>query len=453
MEISLKKNTSKDNNRFYFIEKISENKNQNNNLQNEIKKLIKYIKHLTIKITKNEKYCPDSIEFNHFEKNNNKFVGKTICNTNFNIILKFDFQENQNEINLDYYLKFSNKKIGFSFNSKIKFEKPKIYITPYQQIKGNNKVYLSQKRKLRFEEEDNSAKVRTLSKPQTYLHNNLNKQFEQLKINQVDEENKKYNLSLDIILNSEIGLNNENNLCYMNGVLQILFHTKPFIEIFIKEAKEKKILSNKNKYPLSTEFFYLIEKINMIAPSNDRKIIYPYVFAQKFFQLSNNFKNGEQDDSERFIRNFLEIISNELNNSFSDLFYGIIETQNYLKCGHLESTIDNSEFLDIPIPIPQQNRYFIINEYLLYKFSNETKFSSNRKCNKCNNKKIFIEKCKLIKLPIVLILTIQRLICNTYYKSNTRIIINTLLKLNNITYKLYAINIHSGTPYYGHYFS
>lgn len=179
---------------------------------------------------------------------------------------------------------------------------------------------------MRFEEEDNSAKKKTLSKPQTYLHNNLknlNKQFEQLKINQDDKENKQYNLSLYIILNSEIGLNNENNLCYMNGVLQILFHTKPFIEIFIKRRKRKKILSNRNKYLLSTEFFYLIDKINIIAPSNDRKIFYPYVFTQKFFQLSNNFKNGEQDDSERFIRNFLEIISNELNNIVFQIYFMI----------------------------------------------------------------------------------------------------------------------------------
>lgn len=121
MRISLKTNT-KDNKKFYFIEKICENKIQNYDPQNKIKKLMKYIKQLKIEITKNENKCPDSIEFNNFEENNNKFEGKSIYKTDFNINLKFCFQENQNEIKLDCYLKFSNQieKIcfHFSFSSK-----------------------------------------------------------------------------------------------------------------------------------------------------------------------------------------------------------------------------------------------------------------------------------------------------------------------------------------------
>ena len=275
-----------------------------------------------------------------------------------------------------------------------------------------------------------------------------------MKINQ-EEEKKEYNLSSDIISNSEIGLINENNFCYMNGILQILFHTKPFIDIFIKEIKEKNILKNQSKYPISTQFFYLINKINLItlSPSNERKIISPFYFAQNFFRLSNNFKNGEQDDAERFIRNFLELISNELNNCFSNLFYGIIQTQTYLQCGDLQSTQENSEFLDIPIPVPKQNENFVILDYLYSKFLKENKFSSNRKCNLCHKKKIFIEKCKLIKFPIILILTIQRLIYNNYCKSITHIEIPNNISLGNNIYELYAINIHSGSPYYGHYYS
>lgn len=459
VQFCLTKKTSSDSIKYYHITDV-----RSGNNSNFMKQLFDNIKKLQIKIDKQEKYTPETIKcITDVESNNQsiKFCGNLINDKKFKIVLRMSCTEKtSNVMNFLLTLKISNtkKNIGFVLKAEKTFLlqnlNTNVNICPLK-ITGKHD-FINQKRKLEIKEEDNSAKNRSLSKPKSYYHNNLkqlNNQLSKITINEEEEENKKYNLSSEIICQSEVGLENEGNLCYMNGALQIFFHTKPFIDEFLKESKEKKILNYPSEYPLSSDFFYLIKKINTIDRTNERKVISPLTFAQKFFRLSNNFKRGEQADAESFIRTFLEIISSELKNSFSNLFYGSIETKNYLKCGHIEPTIDNSEFLDIPIPIPQQNKIFEIDAFLYSKFTKETQFSSNRKCNVCSTKKCFIEKCKLVKAPIILILTLQRQIYNNYYKSTTNISIPVNLILNDSKYSLYAINFHFGTVYSGHYYS
>ena len=457
VQFFLTKKTSTNSFKYYLITDI-----QSEEQSNFMKQLFEKIKKLKIKIDKQEEYTPETIKcITNVKSINQKteFSGQLINDKNFKIVLRMNCTEKSPNV-MDFLLtlKISNSDIdlGFALIEKTQFSfKNSNPITDISRLKLNrNNEFINQKRRFQIEGEDNSAKTRALSKPKSYYHNDLkkiNKQFSQITIN--EEENKKYELSSEIISQSEVGLENEGNLCYMNGALQIFFHTKPFIDEFLKESKEKKILKNPSQYPLSSDFFYLIKKINDIERTNERKVISPVNFAQKFFRLSNNFKRGEQADAESFIRTFLEIISSELKNSFSNLFYGTIETKNYLKCGHIVPTLDNSEFLDIPIPIPQQNKDFEIAHFLYSKFSKETQFSSNRKCNVCFTKKSFIEKCKLVKAPIILILTLQRQIYNNYYKSTTNISIPPYLQLNDSKYSLYAINFHFGTIYSGHYYS
>ena len=115
----------------------------------------------------------------------------------------------------------------------------------------------------------------------------------------------------NILLQSGIRLYNAGGSCYMASIIQILIHSKKFLDIFLnKEIKDKNSLSN---------LFYNF--INNIAISKSYKEIKKYEknFNNKFIY---KFKSNHVNDPMTFFNEFIKQIAEESNKNILNLFKG-----------------------------------------------------------------------------------------------------------------------------------
>jgi ubiquitin C-terminal hydrolase len=216
----------------------------------------------------------------------------------------------------------------------------------------------------------------------------------------------------------------------------------------------------------------------------------------KFRSLHPQFKNLN-NDSQEFIRFFLQDINNELNrisnknpynvsipqsnkismfneykndcfskeNSIiTDLFIGFMSFEFLCSCGSKDFAF--GQFLDLPLLFedeitPQYDIYSLIKSNIL---RNEI-IKVNDICKDCEKICDRQQKIRIANLPQLLILSIQRFNNFNQKKNNTKISFNEVLDLNevidneifdnsNTNYRLWGIIYHKGNNLNnGHYFS
>jgi ubiquitin C-terminal hydrolase len=305
------------------------------------------------------------------------------------------------------------------------------------------------------------------------------------------------------------GLENNNNTCYLNCIIQSLANNYKFT-CYIRQQKTIDLPNFSNGDGDSDNEDFNYESINEIenkkvllnfiklisAMLKGNYIIKPTSFYKSFIEKFPQYKVNYQHDAREFLFNLLE----ELNVSIQQKCIGI-ETSNYANKHYLEALkewrcyfenkksyiIDNfygqyfkklictqcntqtykyDPFLTIHIQAKPDTIYNLINRSLLLDYI-------NKECDKCCEDNNDIENLPdyikspehsvdtlLYKLPQTLIISVD-CFTNTNQKINTQIKIDETIDLYEkiisntdepSTYKLSSIIYHQGDMNSGHYF-
>jgi len=283
------------------------------------------------------------------------------------------------------------------------------------------------------------------------------------------------------IINSQIGLINLGNTCYINSPIQILLHCSIFMEKLLINIK---YTSKKTQF--TNNFLYVCQKMK-----NADQAVNIKEFKELIGKKYEIFLGERQNDSQEFLRKLLENISLELNgvenpipwkdlsNSFSkpkllrfqlfyeysrgreksiitDLFYSIICTTLTCECNY--ECYPFQELLDIPLLIPKNHNSITIDEILRNFFSIQY---VEKLCQKCKKQTKHKQNIKLGSPPEILILSLQRF-NNNQIKDESLVDFEEIIDISNFIdyecgyqgetiYNLFAVINHYGNIDSGHY--
>ena len=285
------------------------------------------------------------------------------------------------------------------------------------------------------------------------------------------------------------GIINVGNNCYLNSGLQIIASCKELV----------KELNKNNKHG---NFVNLLKSgINELL---NNTIYDPTLFIKNFCTINSDFIKGAQCCSQNFIRtlirnincdylshrnnNFDLVTENEQYNPFRNnnidnkeysaymkfinsngiypeskaqsIFSGITKSHSKGRCSYCQERIDNysfSYFIDQSIYLDEISSRSNFSEVLKVNIGKENNLIMN--CPKCEKEITNIkEKTKLIKLPKILIFTLERYLGQTNNVEvvpdktlNMKNYIDDALKNEEAEYELFGINIRLGqTANFGH---
>ena len=284
------------------------------------------------------------------------------------------------------------------------------------------------------------------------------------------------------------GLNNIGATCYMNSVLQCLYHIFDLSNSLLGLLSNK-ILTKENyqKTPMISAF---IEVVYML--SFEKKPMSPYVFKE-IISKNQSFKNYEANDSKNLTLYVLDTMNKEFNDNkiqikyadnplrnynekeaestikffnenynsiIGDLFNGLKVTdyicstcknsvKNYQLFNIINCSIEKT-FLDKNETTPIKDRILQIDIMDCFKFEQKEKiFNGNNQiyCVKCNQSRDGISINKIIFAPKILILFLDRgynntFICDVLFPETLDI--NNYLEMKGKNYKLIGVIEHLG---------
>jgi ubiquitin C-terminal hydrolase len=300
----------------------------------------------------------------------------------------------------------------------------------------------------------------------------------------------------EILKNSLCGMKNLINTCYINSSLQILIHIPEFIKIIRRNSDfEYNIIGEINKI-----FDQILEKYKEYRP-----VINPGSLVNYFKFNSNHpeYANYSQKDSEMFleeliwdinielgnlniqrtnrlyqninnenkekVKNFSDYITEseiETNFEINDLFYVyFIHEKKCKECNYKTYYFDQSPGLKLNFEQTKYETQIYLSNLIKDNLNNPITFKSKIICQNCRKCSDIIETTKIVKLPKILILTLQKVNYESTQKTPwivkdiKRIGIRGYVDISLIQnefciYEIFAINNHLGnSPKSGHYFS
>ena len=270
------------------------------------------------------------------------------------------------------------------------------------------------------------------------------------------EKEKIYNLSdiinipelANSISNKIFGFRNLGNTCFLNSSLQILIHSPLFIRAFLEDLKKLKPSNNTLVY----EFFNLIMNIKSL----NSEVFSPEKLISLFLKKCNLFSLGEQSDSQRFYRNLATIFDKELgsnNTCIKEIFKGTLTYSMIYSCPNKFCPIGKSTnsvqqpFYDLIVSVGEKD--CTINELINETYKIQI-LTSAKKCT-CGTNLQIIRNCKIMPNKYLSI-NIQRGKISTRTIKNNVITIDNLFIKENYIYEPYALNFHTGTMDFGHYY-
>ena len=207
------------------------------------------------------------------------------------------------------------------------------------------------------------------------------------------------------LLESKIGLINAGGSCYMASIIQILIHSKLFLEEFYK---------NKNVHeinPLSKLFSNFIEKIASFEGSFDSIEIKN--FAQEFNKINYKFSGDKGNNPMTFFTEFIKKLS-EKKNDILKLFMG----KRYMNFKGMSELNYEEDFIFYLIVLNKKN-YFITTS-----LCEEKEFEDN----------------KDLKLIEKITVKPETLIINLEFNENIEYNIENWIKVDDVDYELKAVN-------------
>ena len=170
------------------------------------------------------------------------------------------------------------------------------------QIQGNK----TEKEQKKEDEPKNESKPKNVEEPKK----DVKKENEKEKENK--EQNNKKNLKEENIITKDIkprGLNNIGSTCYMNSVIQCLYHIFDLSNELMKLYK-KNLLNDTllKKLPMTYEFLGVISDLSF----GKKNSISPYQF-KKIIGNNKSFRDFEANDSKNLTLYILDTLNRELN--------------------------------------------------------------------------------------------------------------------------------------------
>jgi len=161
------------------------------------------------------------------------------------------------------------------------------------------------------------------------------------------------------LLECKIGLINAGGSCYMASIIQILIHSKLFLEqLYINKANNK-INS------LSYQFLNFIEKIANVAGYEDSIEIKN--FASEYNKINNKFRGDKGNNPMTFFTEFIKKLSEETNDNILKLFMG----KRYIKFKGMPDLNFHEDFIFFLASLNE-------NKYILYdSIFEEKEFENN----------------------------------------------------------------------------
>ena len=267
-----------------------------------------------------------------------------------------------------------------------------------------------------------------------------------------------------------VGIKNIGNTCYLNSILQCLFHSKKLIIELINIKESIQQIDNGN-IPLTKDFMNLIQ---LVWFNNTNEIV-PNLFKSILGKLDSNYNSMEQMDSHECLVCILDIITEELlkenllvdnkiegiegiekPTAIHNVFYGLFET--IIICENQHKTTTLEPFVDISIPITNGDNLV----ELIGNFEQNEKLEDDNKffCDDCNMMVNAQKQITIKNLPNdILIIHLKR-----FQTINVRFFVNIVklekmvnyplqLNLKDKHYHLFGVVNHIGNPRFGHYYS
>ena len=162
-----------------------------------------------------------------------------------------------------------------------------------------------------FKKELNYRSLQSIEEKNKKKKGGRNYSFLPKNVNKIANENLSNTEYINKLINSKIGLYNAGGSCYMASIIQILIHSKVFLEEFLK-------LENNNRNSLTYLFGNFIKEIAN-SSSNNIEISY---FAKEYNKINNKFNGEKGNNPMTFFNEFIKKLGEENNGNILNIFSG-----------------------------------------------------------------------------------------------------------------------------------
>ena len=420
-------NSINNNNTVNFNNKLNQNNFNNNNLNNKVNDN-----------NNNSNNTNSNNNINNFNNNyNNNIYNNNINNgnNNFNNNKLYNFNNNlqyKNNMLINNFQNNFNNQIS-NFNNNMNFMQNNVF-NPFMIM--NNMI------NNRFNNQNNNIPI------------NMNQNSFFLFPNYDNKNNNKMPKSSPCIKESSViinkdhanGLENVGATCYMNATLQCLAHIEHLTKYLLKPEKIKNLLSDKNKYKLTSAYIEVLQKLWL---NNDIEYYSPDNFKNIISEMNPLFAGIQANDSKDLVLFLMETIHNELNtpknninskiqnlnqynydetfkafsnyfaNNYqsviSNLFYGMYNSMmKCLNCNILTNNVQCFNILIFPLEEVRkfknktQNIVDIIECFEYYQKGEFMTGDNQIYCNNCHTYSNSFNMSKLLFSPNILVINLNR---------------------------------------------